>query len=250
MPISRQHTVCEANVSATEPRGNGAAHRTIGDSRRNVPGPEPWSPDQGAQIWPSTVSIHPTQRATVDLHDLLDSRRTSRDFSARPVADDDLIDLLWAAQGRTSDERRTTPSAAGRYPLKLVIARGPQPAGTWTWTPQDATLTPRATLDVRASLAAAAIGDQPWVLAAPVTVALCADVNDMTSHFSAQPPVGRGLRYVDMEIGAAVQNLALSCTAQGLGGVIVGGFDDDLVAETLELDTHEPRLLFCLGHPA
>jgi nitroreductase len=52
----------------------------------------------------------------MEFHDLLDSRRTIRDFSERPVADDGLIDLLWAAQGRTSDGRRTTPSAAGRYP--------------------------------------------------------------------------------------------------------------------------------------
>jgi nitroreductase len=83
-----------------------------------------------------------------------------------------------------------------------------------------------------------------------VTVVLCADVSGMVSHFADQPPVGRGLRYVDAEIGAAVQNLALGCRARGLGGVIVGGFDDDLVAEALELDTHEPRLLFSLGHPA
>jgi nitroreductase len=186
----------------------------------------------------------------LQLHDLLEDRRTIRDFSSRPVENDDLTDVLWAAQGQTSDGRRTTPSAAGRYPLQLIIARGPQPAGTWTWSPSDRTLAPRGTVDVRDALAAATIGDQPWVLAAPVTVALCADVNDMVSHFADQPPAGRGRRYADVEIGAAVQNLALSCTGRGLAGVVVGGFDDDLVAETLELDAYEPRLLFSLGHPA
>lgn len=184
----------------------------------------------------------------MDLHDLLDARRTARDFSSRPVEDDDLAHVLWAAQGQTSDGRRTTPSAAGRYPLQLIIARGPQPAGTWTWSPQDRILIPRGTRDVRAELAAAAIGDQPWVFTAPVTVALCAHVGDMVDHFADQPPASRGLRYVDVEIGAAVQNLALSCTTRGLGGVIVGGFDDGLVAEALALDAHEPRLLFSLGH--
>jgi len=88
------------------------------------------------------------------------------------------------------------------------------------------------------------------VLTAPVTVALCADVDDMVGHFADQPPAARGGRYLDVEIGAAVQNLALSCTAHRLGGVIVGGFDDRLVAELLDLDEHEPRLLFSLGHPA
>lgn len=186
----------------------------------------------------------------MNLPNLLDRRRSVRDFSARPVEDDDLIAVLWAAQGQTSDGRRTTPSAAGRYPLRLIVARGPQPAGTWTWSPQDGSLVPRSTQDVRTELAAAAIGDQPWVLTAPVTVALCADIDEMVGHFADQPPAGRGCRYVDIEVGAAVQNLALSCTARGLGGVIVGGFDDRLVAETLNLDQHEPRLLFSLGHPA
>lgn len=186
----------------------------------------------------------------MDLQTLLDGRRTIRDFSSRPVEDDALIHVLWAAQGYTSDGRRTTPSAAGLYPLQLVIARGPQPAGTWTWSPHDRSLAPRGTQDVRAGLAAAAIGDQPWVLAAPVTVAFCADMDDMVGHFADQPPAARGSRYVDVEVGAAVQNLALSCTARGLGGVIVGGFDDRLVAEALDLDGREPRLLFSLGYPA
>ena len=185
----------------------------------------------------------------MNLPDLLDSRRTIRAFSSRPVADDDLATVLWAAQGQTSDGRRTTPSAAGYYPLQLIIVRG-RPEGTWTWAPADRSLVPRGRHDVRTALSAAAIGEQPWVLTAPATVVFCADVDGMVEHFADQPPDGRGRRYVDVEIGAAVQNLALSCTARGLGGVIVGGFDDALVADTLDLDTYEPRLLFSLGHPA
>ena len=185
----------------------------------------------------------------MDLRDLLDRRRSSRDCRPTPVGDDDLVELLWAAQGATSDGRRTTPSARGRYPVHLVVARGPQPAGTWTWEPDDRVLHARAPNDVRSRLAAAAIGDQPWISTAPVTVALCADVAGMVDHFAEQPPGDRGRRYVDVEIGAAVQNLALSATDRGLAGVIVGGFDDALVADVLELGPLEPRLLFSLGHP-
>lgn len=104
--------------------------------------------------------------------------------------------------------------------------------------------------DVRARLATAAFGDQPWVGTAPVTVAFCADVRASVAHFADQPPGDRGRRYVDVEVGAAVQNLALSATARGLAGVIVGGFDDALVAEILQVDADEPRLLFSLGYPA
>ena len=199
----------------------------------------------------SPTVTHPTRcnGQRVNLTDLLDSRRTIRAFSSRPVDDDDLADVLWAAQGQTSDGRRTTPSARGRYRLQLVIVRGSQPGGTWTWAPEERSLVPRGTRDVRTVLSAAVFGEQPWVVTAPVTVAFCADVDGMVEHFADQPPDGRGRRYVDVEIGAAVQNLALSCTARGLGGVIVGGFDDGLVADMLDLDQYEPRLLFSLGHP-
>ncbi len=167
----------------------------------------------------------------MELHELLDRRRTSRAFRPAAVGDDDLLELLWAAQGvtRTADGRRTTPSAQGRYPVRLIVARGPQPAGTWSWDPDGRVLRPRTTHDVRSRIAAAAIGDQPWISTAPVTVALCADVTGMVDHFADQPPGDRGRRYVDVEIGAAVQNLALSATARGLAGAIVGGFDDALV---------------------
>jgi nitroreductase len=182
----------------------------------------------------------------VDLDELLDRRRTVRTFGSGGIGDDELVDLLWAAQGRTSDGRRTTPSAMGRYPLRLLVARGPDPAGTWWWDPDGGTLSPGLRHDVRPLLAAAAIGDQPWVGTAPVTVAICADLDAMEEHFADQSP-GRGRRYVDVEVGAAVQNLALAATVRGLAGVIVGGFDDRQVAEVLEAGPLAPRLLYSLG---
>lgn len=186
----------------------------------------------------------------MDLHELLDRRRTIREFASTPVHESDLVHMLWAAQGITSDGRRTTPSAAGRYPLRFVVARGPEPPGTWTWDPDGGVLMPKTEHDVRARLSAAAIGEQPWIATGPVTVVVCADMHNMVSHFADQPPPGRGCRYVDIEAGAAAQNLALSATERGLAGVIVGGFDDAAVAEVVDLGPLEPRLLFSLGHPA
>lgn len=186
----------------------------------------------------------------MDLDHLLEHRRSVRRFAARPVEDHQLRAVLWAAQGRTSDGRRTTPSAAGRYPLHLVVARGRDPAGTWRWDPAGRALRPQRRDDVRDRLAAAAIGDQPWVASAPVTVALCAETPHVVEHFADQPPGDRGRRYVDIEVGAAVQNLALAATVHGLAGVILGGFDDAGVAEVFDVGADEPRLLFCLGHPA
>lgn len=45
----------------------------------------------------------------------------------------------------------------------------------------------------------------------------------------------RARRYVHMEAGHAGQNLFLQAKALGLGTVVVGAFDDDLVAALLGL---------------
>jgi SagB-type dehydrogenase family enzyme len=186
----------------------------------------------------------------MDIEQALDRRRTCRAFASRTLADDALQSVLWAAQGATSDGRRTTPSAGASYPLQLVVARGPDDTGTWTWEPATRTLRRRGGRDVRAALAEAAIGSQPWIASAPATLAFCADVRAMLDRFDDQPPGDRGRRYVDIEVGAAAQNAALQATALGLEGVMVGGFDDAAVGQIIGAGHLEPRLLFCFGHPA
>jgi SagB-type dehydrogenase family enzyme len=60
----------------------------------------------------------------------------------------------------------------------------------------------------------------------------------------------RGIRYVHMEVGHTGENLFLQSVALGLGAGIVGAFDDDAVAEALELPSgHEPLLIVPIGHP-
>lgn len=186
----------------------------------------------------------------MDIEQALDRRRTCRAFAPRSLADGTLRSVLWAAQGPTSDGRRTTPSAGASYPLHLVVARGPDDTGTWTWDPDARALHLRDGRDGRAALAAAAIGHQPWIASAPATLAICADTRAMLDRFDEQPPGDRGRRYVDIEVGAAAQNAALQATALGLEGVMVGGFDDAALGQIIGAGHLEPRLLFCFGHPA
>jgi nitroreductase len=53
-----------------------------------------------------------------------------------------------------------------------------------------------------------------------------------------------------MEVGHASQNLLLAATALGLGGTIVGAFDDDRLGELLRLrDGERPLAILAVGRP-
>ena len=60
----------------------------------------------------------------------------------------------------------------------------------------------------------------------------------------------RALRYVYIEAGHAAQNILLQSVALGLGGVPVGAFRDDAVAEVLGLpEGWMPLYIIPTGHP-
>ncbi len=60
----------------------------------------------------------------------------------------------------------------------------------------------------------------------------------------------RAPRYVWMEAGHAAQNLLLQAVALGLGAVVIGAFDDELVGEVLGLPRDQrPLYLIPVGRP-
>jgi SagB-type dehydrogenase family enzyme len=191
----------------------------------------------------------------VSLHDALAARRSVRDFTGRAVPLDTLQRLIWAAQGVTGDDgQRTAPSAHALYPLGLRLVAGKVEgleAGLYQVAPEQAPklLKPG---DHRPALQAAALEEQPWVGNAAAILAFCADMEAVTRHFAEQPPLGaRGARYVYIEAGAAAQNALLQATAEGLGGVLIAGFEDEATAAALDLaQPFAPLLYLCLGWPA
>ena len=52
----------------------------------------------------------------------------------------------------------------------------------------------------------------------------------------------RGIRYVNIDVGHASENVYLQCRSLGLGTVAVGAFDDEKVKEALKLKTGESPL--------
>jgi len=171
--------------------------------------------------------------AAVPLQKLLSGRSSSRSFGSGSVSLQQAADLLWAAQGRSHGaEGRTAPSAGALYPLEVYLVAGNvarlEP-GVYRYRPAGHRLVRTAAGDRRVPLAGAAL-DQPWVEAAPAALVIVGVYERTTGKYGQ-----RGIRYVHLEAGAAMENVYLAASATGLATVMVGAFRDREVVEALRL---------------
>lgn len=183
------------------------------------------------------------------LQQLLQQRRSVRDFQDVPLGLSDIGQLLWAAQGITHPQGfRTTPSAGALYPLELYVLAGQvtnMSSGIYHYAADNHRLIKVDSGDQRKRLGQAAL-EQPWIRRAAAVVIFAADYRRTTWKYGK-----RGVRYVHIEAGHAAQNLFLQAQSLGLGTVIVGAFDDHEVEAVLQLpDGVQPLILMPVGKKA
>lgn len=86
---------------------------------------------------------------------------------------------------------------------------------------------------------------QRSVETAPVTMVLCADLTEITAKYGPD----YGLQYALMDVGIVASYVVLAVNEAGLHSCCVGGFEPDLVSETLGLPaTWKPCLLIPMGY--
>lgn len=178
----------------------------------------------------------------------LQVRRSIREYSRKPLTQDELAQLLWAAQGVTGPEGlRTAPSAGALYPLEVDVVIGDVgglPSAIYRYSPDRHELVMTGEGDRRRELRAAALG-QDCVEAGAAVIALAGVYERTTEKYGE-----RAIRYVHMEVGHAAQNVCLQAAALGLGTVVVGAFEDGPVKRVLGLARdEEPLSLIPVGHP-
>lgn len=191
----------------------------------------------------------PRLHGGISVEEVIKRRRSIRSYADSPLTLAEVGQLLWAAQGITDPKSgfRAAPSAGATYPLEvhLVVGEGTVAglaAGVYRYLPEGHRLERRLAGDLRARLAAAALG-QPWVEAAPITIVITAIYQRTTARYGE-----RGVRYVHLEAGHVGQNIYLQAVALELGTVAVGAFRDAEVAELLGLPQDEvPLYLFPVG---
>jgi SagB-type dehydrogenase family enzyme len=211
------------------------------------------SPPQSTTASLGRGGIHPLPSARLvgdmTLEEAIAARRSIRDYTGQPVTLAEVGQLLWAAQGITSERgARSAPSAGGTYPLEVYLVAGDVeglPPGVYRYRPKSHDLMEWSAEDRRAALAVASL-NQAWVRTAAVDVVITAVYARTTQTYGE-----RGVRYVHLEAGHAAQNLCLQAVALGLGSVVVGAFYDEEVQRVLELPAdHEPLYVIPVGRPA
>lgn len=195
------------------------------------------------QVEQQVVLPRPQKSAGMSLTEALARRRSVREFSTQALTQDELGQLLWAAQGITSDDgRRAAPSAGALYPLEIYAVTA---SGVHHYNPHGHRLERRSGPDLRPALARAALG-QTAVSSAAAVFVVAADYGRTARKYGP----ARSPRYVHLEAGHAAQNLLLQAVALGLGGVPVGAFDDEQVHKAISLPSAEqPVYLVAVGHP-
>ena len=188
----------------------------------------------------------PRHDGPVSVEHALRNRRSVRHYKNEPLTLSEISQLLWAAQGFTTDRGfRTAPSAGALFPLEVYVAAGnvtDLPAGIYKYNYRDHTIFQSIDEDKRKELSQAAL-NQRSIVTAPAVFLFCAVFERVTRTYGE-----RGHRYVFMEIGHAAQNICLQAVALGMGTVVIGAFREDDVKPIANLaNDEEPLYIVPIG---
>ncbi len=169
----------------------------------------------------------------------LKERKSSREFSSRPLPAQVLSNLLWAAFGvNRPDGRRTAPSASNLQEIDIYVALA---EGLYLFDAKAHRLNPVLAEDLRA-----ATGTQAFVAQAPVNLVYVADYARMGNRPEQTKTV-----YSWADTGFIAQNVYLFCASEGLATVVRASIDREKLAAQMKLRP-ERRIVLAqsVGYPS
>jgi SagB-type dehydrogenase family enzyme len=181
----------------------------------------------------------PSQEGGKPLMQALKERATSRSFSAEPLPDRILSNLMWAAFGvnRPESGRRTAPSAQNAQEIDVYVVMA---NGTYVYDAKAHALTPVVGDDLRALT-----GRQSFAKDAPVTLVFVADY----ARMGKASPEDRDL-YAAADAGYISQNVYLFCASEGLATGVRASIDRPALAKAMKLRPEQKIMLAqSVGYP-
>ncbi len=177
---------------------------------------------------PTVLKLPPPRNAGgMPLFAALALRRSTRAYSERPLSQQALSDLLWAAYGvNRPDGGRTAPYWRHLMVIDLYVATAD---GVRLYDPAAHALLPHMGDDIRA-----ATGQQDFVGHAALDLVYVAHGERM-SDVSPQDRV----LYASVDSGFIGQNVYLFCASEGLATVFRGSVDKSKLAEIMKLPSEQ-----------
>ena len=166
-------------------------------------------------------------------------RHSTRAYSDRPLSQQTLSDLLWAAFGvnRPSGDR-TAPYWRHIMVIDVYAAMAD---GVWLYDPKAHALLPHLTGDIRAQT-----GLQDFVATAPLNLVYVAHGERMAELTAEEQRL-----YSSVDTGFIGQNVYLYCASEGLASVFRGAVDYARLGQTLKLPAHQfVTFAQTVGYPA
>lgn len=174
-------------------------------------------------------------RTTLTVMQAFEQRQSTREFSDKALSDNDLSDLLWAANGvnRPETGKRTAPSAMDRRDVDIYVV---MPEATYLYDATEHALKLVAKGDYRSLVA----GRQTSVQAAPVSLVLVSDISKFGGRGDNDATMGA------VDVGIVSQNISLFCSAAKLATVPRGSMEHEKLREVLQLKEGQKLIL---NHP-
>jgi SagB-type dehydrogenase family enzyme len=223
-------------------------HLTTSDQTQGRPAPPlEKAVSQDAPVIP----LPKPEDITVDAMDLrtaIEQRRSTRHYTRDRLTIEELAYLCWCTQGIVEVKApfytlRNVPSAGGRHALEtyLLVNRvsGIKP-GLYRYLAFSHSLATIDTTDGISDRIMSACLGQAFVRSSAVSFIWTAVIYRMSWRYSE-----RAYRLVHLDAGHACQNLYLASGQIGCGACAIGAFDDQQMADVLNIDGEEEFVLYC-----
>ena len=174
----------------------------------------------------SVVQKLPEPDRSSDLMRLFNNRKSSREYSSKPVNLQTLSDLLWAAFGFNDRGTRTIATAKNEQNLKVYVV---YQNSIWTYDANENSLVKISDEEIEQYIA-----KQDFVKGAPVNLIY----------------TGSDKEYSVFHAGSAAQNVYLYAASKGLNTIVRGYIDKEELKDKLRLDRDEFVILNqVIGYP-
>jgi SagB-type dehydrogenase family enzyme len=195
----------------------------------------------------------PDLKGHLPLSSAIQKLRQSEDLRNHVLNIKEISQLLWAVQGITHGPgHRTVPSAGATYPLEIYVIHNGSTTlkkGVYNYIPDSHQLNNVSYVQNTSMLLSSLTGkDQDAVSNVSTTFLILADYSRTTQRYNSYHPLYdyRGIQYVHLEVGHAVQNFLLQLTSLNLKSRVIANFTSQQIKSFLDT-TLDPMAVLPVG---